>query len=105
MRKEFIPCLKRLDKYRDRIYVAGGAVRDLLLGRETPDDDMAGASRPQGARRRFRQGSQRPVHCFMTKKDWITERVVIKGEPSLVFDFTIMQGESIEDDLADGISR
>ncbi|HOD35540.1 MAG TPA: hypothetical protein PLR20_07310 [Syntrophales bacterium] len=100
MRKEFIPCLKRLDKYRDRIYVAGGAVRDLLLGRETPDIDMVVPRDLRGLAADFAKGVRGRYILLHDEKDQITERVVIKGEPSLVFDFTIMQGESIEDDLA-----
>ncbi len=100
MRKEFIPCLKRLEMYHDKIYVAGGPVRDLLLGRETPDIDVVLPRDLAGLPADFAKGVKGRYVLLHDKKDQLTERVVVRGGASLVFDFTKMQGASIEADLA-----
>lgn len=100
MRREFISCLKHLEVYHDKIYVAGGPVRDLLLGRETPDIDVVVPRDLGGLPADFARSVKGRHILLHDEKDQLTERVVIRGEPSLVFDFTRMQGVSIEADLA-----
>jgi len=100
MKKEYIPCLKRLEKYYDKLYVAGGPVRDLLLDRETPDIDVVV---PHDLRRLpadFAKGVKGRHVVLHDKEDQVTERVIKKGRVPLIFDFTRMQGASIEADLS-----
>lgn len=100
MRKKHISCLELLDAHRDRLYVAGGPVRDLFLGRETPDVDIVVPRELGGLPAEFAKGARGRYVLLHDEKDQLTERVIIKGEPPLVFDFTRMQGESIAEDLS-----
>jgi poly(A) polymerase len=100
MKKECIPCLDFLDGYRDRLYVAGGPVRDLFLGRETSDVDIVVPRALGGLPAEFAKGTGGRYVLLHDEKNQLTERVVIKGEPPCVFDFTRMQGASIAEDLS-----
>ena len=100
MKKEYISCLKLLDKYRDKLYVAGGPVRDLLLGRETPDIDVVVPHDLRGLPADFAKGVRGRHIILHDQEDQVTERVIMKGRSPIVFDFTWMQGASIEADLS-----
>jgi poly(A) polymerase len=100
MKKEYIPCLMLLEECHGRFYVAGGPVRDLLLDRETPDIDIVVPHGLGGLPADFARGVKGRYVLLHDKKDQVTERVIIQGQAPLVFDFTRMQGASIEEDLA-----
>ncbi|MCX5834534.1 MAG: hypothetical protein NTV99_08520 [Deltaproteobacteria bacterium] len=100
MKKEYISCLKLLEEYHGRLYVAGGPVRDLLLDRETPDIDIVVPQGLGGLPADFAKGVKGRCVLLHDKQDQVTERVIIQGQAPLVFDFTRMQGTSIEEDLS-----
>jgi poly(A) polymerase len=100
MKKEYIPCLKLLGNYHGRLYVAGGPVRDLLLNRETPDIDVVVPHDLRGLPADFAKSVKGRYVLLHDKEDQVMERVIMKGQVPLVFDFTKMQGSSIEEDLA-----
>ena len=100
MKKEYIPCFKLLERYYDQLYVAGGPVRDLLLGRETPDIDVVVPHDLRGLPADFAKGVKGRHVVLHDKEDQVTERVIKKERVPLIFDFTRMQGASIEADLS-----
>ncbi len=101
MKKDFFSCLKTLDAYRDRLYVAGGPVRDLFLGRgETPDVDIVVPRDLAGLPAEFARGVRGRYVLLHDERGQLTERVVVRGDPPLVFDFTRMQGASVMEDLS-----
>jgi poly(A) polymerase len=100
MKKEYILCLKLLEEYQGRLYAAGGPVRDLILDRETPDIDIVVPRDLGGLAADFAKGVKGRYVLLHDEKDQVTERVIIQGQAPLVFDFTRMQGASIEEDLS-----
>jgi len=102
MLSRYRPFLQTLLDLAPDLHVAGGAVLDCLLGTPVADVDIvippgsAGlasrfAGQTGGTRIAFREG----------EPDRSTERVAIpSGEDTLVFDFTVRRGASIEEDLA-----
>ncbi len=81
-------------------YLAGGAVRDLLLERPVHDLDFA---LPKGTIPAAKKvADQMDGGFFVLDQKRQTCRVILKGENSqrLVVDFTLFQGDTIEQDLA-----
>lgn len=101
MKKDDLSCLNVLDAYRDRLYVAGGPVRDLFLGRgETPDVDIIVPRDLAGLPAEFARRVRGRYVLLHEEKGQLTERVVVRGDPPMVFDFTRLQGASVEEDLS-----
>ncbi|MBE9547395.1 MAG: CCA tRNA nucleotidyltransferase [Proteobacteria bacterium] len=84
------------------LYVAGGAIRDRILKRYSPDIDIVV---PSGARELALDFARRSGGTYILLDDEPcrkTERVVVKShDETLVFDFTKMRGASIEEDLGE----
>ena len=78
-------------------WVVGGTVRDELLGRPTTDVDLAVAGDPEPAARAAARALGGPV--FRLGEGFGAWRV-IEREAGLVYDFSPLQGDSIEEDLA-----
>jgi len=81
----------------DDLYLVGGTIRDHLLGRECSDFDFT-AKNVQNLVNRFAVEIQSPCIPLDDTPGRETLRVVI--EKKFYFDFTDMQGNSIEEDLA-----
>jgi tRNA nucleotidyltransferase/poly(A) polymerase len=91
MRDELLrrfPLLKRLRP--EGVYVVGGAVRDLTLGRDPADADVACADALDGAKRLGRK-------IIPLGKDHLTAYRVVAGDH--IYDFTPLLGGSIDRDL------
>ena len=83
-----------LDVIPQRCIIAGGAVRDALLDRPSADLDLACSDPPEAARAfASRTGGKRVTLGTRFQ----TERVIVR---SVTYDFSPIQGESIEVDLA-----
>ncbi len=81
------------------VYVVGGAIRDILLGRPIHDIDFAV---PVGARRLARQVADALGGAFyMLDEARETARVVLGVEDGerMLLDFALLRGDSVEDDL------
>lgn len=79
------------------LYLVGGAVRDILLGREVADWDLAGPGATELARLWAEQASLRvvPLH-----EDLPTVRVIVRpGESNGFLDFADLRAATIADDL------
>lgn len=79
------------------IYLVGGTVRDLLLGRLCSDYDFTAQQAPEIARA-WAQKVQRTLIPLDETPGHETYRVVL--HPNLYFDFTTLQGQTIEEDLS-----
>ena len=81
-------------------YLVGGAVRDLLLGKEIHDLDFA----LPGSTIKLAKEVADNLHgdYYLLDKDRQAARVILKDQDlkRLIVDFTLFQGKSIEDDLA-----
>jgi putative nucleotidyltransferase with HDIG domain len=80
-----------------RSWIVGGALRDELLGREVTDIDIAVERDPQQAARQLAAELRGPV--FQLSEAFGAWRVVDRRE-GRVYDFAPLQGETIEEDLA-----
>jgi putative nucleotidyltransferase with HDIG domain len=78
------------------IWIAGGAVRDAVLGREVTDLDLAVAGDPAGAARALAEAAGAP--SFELSAEFATWRVVARDH-SWQIDLTALRGETIEIDL------
>lgn len=102
MLSSYRPYLDILLELEPGLYVAGGAVKDCLLGRSLFDVDIVFPPGAAGIASRFadRTGATR-IALREDEPDKMTERVVVRaGDKSLVFDFTVLRGPGIEGDLA-----
>jgi len=90
--------LDRLSRERgDPLYLVGGSVRDTLRGEGPVDLDFAGPCAPKMARLLANQTGH-PLVPLDKTPGRETYRVVL--DKNLFFDFTSMQGKTIEADLA-----
>jgi putative nucleotidyltransferase with HDIG domain len=80
-----------------RSWIVGGALRDELLGREVTDIDIAVERDPQQAARELASELRGPV--FQLSEAFGAWRVVDRRE-GRVYDFAPLQGDTIEEDLA-----
>lgn len=80
---------------RPPLYLVGGTIRDLLLGRPVSDLDIVVPEKAMAVARHF----ARLAGGAFVPLDWESEtaRVVVTND---VFDFSTMKGETIEDDLS-----
>ncbi len=78
-------------------WIVGGALRDELLGREVTDIDIAVEGDPEEAARELAAELRAPV--FRLSETFGAWRVV-ERQSGRVYDFAPLQGETIEDDLA-----
>lgn len=102
MLSRYQPFLRILLELAPDLYVAGGAVKDCLLGTPVADVDIVFppgretvaalfAAKTGATRVAFREG----------EPERSTERVVARdGDEPLVFDFTLRRGSSMEEDLS-----
>ena len=79
------------------IYLVGGTIRDYLLERLCTDYDFTSPQAPEIARA-WAQKVQRTLVPLDETPGHETYRVVL--HPNLYFDFTTLQGQTIEEDLA-----
>ncbi len=79
------------------IYLVGGTIRDHLLKRPCKDYDFTSSQAPEIAHQ-WAQKVQRTLIPLDETPGHETYRVVL--HPSLYFDFTTLQGQTIEEDLA-----
>jgi poly(A) polymerase len=96
------PFLQVLLDLAPDLHVAGGAVKDCLLGLPVSDVDVVFPPGVQGIAARFaeRTGGTR-IALREDEPDKMTERVVAReGDDRLLFDFTAQRGAFIEEDLA-----
>jgi poly(A) polymerase len=101
MLSSYLPFLHVLLELEPGLHVAGGAVKDCLLGLSVADVDIVFPPEAAGIAARFagRAGATRIV-LRRDEPDKMTERVVVRqGNESLLFDFTACRGTSIESDL------
>ena len=83
---------------QDQPVIAGGAVRDFLLGRPFHDLDISTRSDPSSAARRFARAIS--GKWFWLDRERRQSRVLLKtGEGELCFDFTPWRAETLEGDL------
>jgi len=102
MLSSYRPYLHVLLELEPGLHVAGGAVKDCLLGRSVSDVDIVFPPEATGVASRFaeRTGATR-IALREGEPDKMTERVVVRaGDKTLVFDFTALRGRCIEGDLA-----
>jgi poly(A) polymerase len=102
MLSSYRPYLHVLLELDPGLHVAGGAVKDCLLGRSVSDVDIVFPPEAAGIASRFaeRTGATR-IALREDEPDKMTERVVVRaGDKTLVFDFTALRGRGIEGDLA-----
>jgi poly(A) polymerase len=102
MRSLYQPYLLALLDLAPDLHVVGGAVKDCLLEHSVSDVDIVFPPEAAGIATRFagRTGGTR-VALREDEPDKMTERVVIRaGDETLVFDFTVLRGPGIENDLA-----
>ncbi len=102
MLSSYRPYLQVLLELEPGLHVAGGAVKDCLLGRSVSDVDIVFPPEATGIASRFaeRTGATR-IALREDEPDKMTERVVVRaGDKTLVFDFTVLRGPRIESDLA-----
>lgn len=79
------------------LYLVGGAIRDVLLGREAGDWDLAGHGVIDIARRFADENDLRSV---VLHEDLPTVRVILRpGDPTGFLDFVELRASTIEDDL------
>jgi poly(A) polymerase len=102
MLSRYHPYLRILLEIAPGLHVAGGAVKDCLLGLPVSDVDVVFPPGAQGIAARFAEktGGTR-IALREDEPDKMTERVVAReGDDRLLFDFTAQRGDSIGDDLA-----
>ncbi len=102
MLSSYRPYLHVLLELEPGLYVAGGAVKDCLMGLSVSDVDIVFPPGAAGIASRFaeRTGATR-IALREDEPDKMTERVVVRaGDKTLVFDFTVVRGPRIESDLA-----
>jgi putative nucleotidyltransferase with HDIG domain len=80
----------------DRVWIAGGAVRDAALGREVTDLDLAVTGDPGAAARAIAEAGD--GHAFELSAEFATWRAVARDGTWQV-DATALRGETIEADL------
>jgi poly(A) polymerase len=80
------------------VFLVGGAVRDLLLGRTCKDLDFAVPERAIGLA--FKVADHLDVPAFVLDKDRDTGRVLLADE-GMTLDFAGFRGDSLESDLRD----
>ncbi|MGP0630501.1 hypothetical protein ACTRW9_12380 [Nitrospina sp. 32_T5] len=78
------------------LYVVGGTLRDRVMGKAGADFDFACQNAPELARR-FAEAHSLTLVPLDSTLDRETHRVVI--ERDVYFDFSTLQGETLEDDL------
>jgi poly(A) polymerase len=79
------------------LYLVGGAVRDVLLGREVGDWDIAGHGVIDIARH---FGEEQDLRAVVLHEELPTVRVVLRpGDPTGFLDFVELRAPSIEQDL------
>jgi len=102
MLSRYQPFLEILLELAPDLHVAGGAVRDRLLGIPVADVDLVFAPGQEGIASRFAERAGATRIAFREGEPGrSTERVVVRsGEDTLVFDFTLRRGASIEEDLS-----
>ena len=101
MLSRYRPFLQVLLKLSPDLYVAGGAVKDCLLGLAVSDVDIVFPPEAEDVAARFaaRTGATR-IALREDEPDKMTERVVVRpGDETILFDFTARRGPSIESDL------
>jgi putative nucleotidyltransferase with HDIG domain len=92
-----VALVRRALRGREGVWIAGGAVRDAVLGREIADLDLAVAGDPAGAARAVaREGDG---HAFELSAEFATWRAVAR-DGSWQVDATALRGATIEADLA-----
>jgi poly(A) polymerase len=79
------------------LYLVGGTIRDHLIGRPCTDYDFTSSQAPEIARA-WAKKVQRTLVALDETPGRETYRVVLNN--GLLFDFTTLQGDSIEDDLS-----
>jgi tRNA nucleotidyltransferase/poly(A) polymerase len=102
MLSRYKPFLQDLLLLSPDLHVAGGAVKDCLLGRPISDVDVVFPPVAEGIAARFavRTGATR-IALRQDEPDKMMERVVVRqADETLLFDFTACRGPSIESDLA-----
>jgi poly(A) polymerase len=102
MLSRYKPFLQDLLLLSPGLHVAGGAVKDCLLGRPISDVDVVFPPGAEGIAARFalRTGATR-IALRQDEPHKMIERVIAReGDETLLFDFTARRGTSIEDDLA-----
>ncbi len=80
------------------LYLAGGAVRDLMLGKAPKDVDVV-CKNARTFARRLTRGKDMALVPMEKKPDVPTFRIVDRNAPDRVLDITEMRGETIQDDL------
>lgn len=95
-----IPLLSQLQPifaaWKKPVYLVGGAVRDLLLGRTSPDLDFVVST--GGIQLAFWVGNALGVPAFPLDKQRDTGRVVLED---LLLDFAAFRGATLTEDLQD----
>ncbi len=102
MLSRYKPFLQVLLDLVPGLHVAGGAVKDCLMGLPISDVDVVFPPGAEGIAARFAvmTGATR-IALRENEPDKMMERVVVReGDAALLFDFTACRGPSIEDDLA-----
>jgi len=102
MLSRYKPFLQDLLLLSPGLHVAGGAVKDCLMGLPISDVDVVFPPGAEGIAARFavRTGATR-IALRQDEPDKMMERVVVReGDETLLFDFTACRGPSIESDLA-----
>jgi len=102
MPSRYEPFLRILLDLAPDLHVAGGAVKDRLLGLPLSDVDLVFPPGREGVVSRFAEQTGGTRIAFREgEPDRSTQRVAVRsGENTLVFDFTVRRGASIEEDLA-----
>jgi poly(A) polymerase len=83
--------------HQSKLYIVGGTLRDLILGRQCSDFDFAVRSASTLAKE-YAHDTKSALVPLDTTPGRETFRVVIKK--NIHFDFSELQGESIETDLS-----
>jgi poly(A) polymerase len=102
MLSRYKPFLQVLLDLAPGLHVAGGAVKDCLMGLPISDVDVVFPPGAEGIAARFAvmTGATR-IALRQDEPDKMMERVVAReGDAAPLFDFTACRGPSIEDDLA-----
>jgi len=90
-------------KSRKKVFLVGGFLRDLLLGRETEDFDLV----PEGNAKRFAKGVAREIEGSFVPLDEknriyrvVKQKISEKGSKKIFnLDFSQLRGKKIEEDL------
>lgn len=97
------PFLQTLCELSPGLHVAGGAVKDRLLGMPVADVDIVIPPGEEGIAARFAEWTGAARVAFrQDEPERSTERVLVQAADGLLcFDFTRQRGSSIEEDLAE----